>query len=150
MNLGSIYLITRDFASSVGFYEKFLGIPVTKLSSDRFAQFIFHGNNLSLMNGLYDRENPDKVVRQGVYSAMYDDAYAISQAPNSRKIVMNFFEQDLRSAYERILSLELSEYLTKVRYIYTSAPYYYFSLCDPDGNIIEVTGLYEPTQGEFD
>ena len=42
--------------------------------------------------------------------------------------------------YRRIKGLNISENITKIRYVCNVAPYYFFSFTDPDGNIIEVTG----------
>jgi len=46
--------------------------------------------------------------------------------------------------------LNISETLTKIKYVCNINPYYYFQLTDPDGNVIEVTGAFTPKDGEFD
>jgi hypothetical protein len=63
---------------------------------------------------------------------------------------LNFWDEDLRSEYERIKSLNISDNLTKIKYVCNVSPYYYFQLTDPDDNVIEVTGKYVPEEGEFD
>jgi lactoylglutathione lyase len=68
MHLGSTYLIVNDFEKSIEFYEKLLGMPVTSRNMHRFAQFIFEGTNISIMNGHFDTDNPDKVVHKGGYN----------------------------------------------------------------------------------
>ena len=150
MRLGSIYLIVNDFAKSIEFYEKLLEIPVTSKNLERFAQFIFDGHNISLMNGHFDTENPDKVVHKGEYTESMDALLNIALAPNTNKFVLNFWDEDLRSEYERVKSLNISDNLTGIKYVCAVSPYYYFQLTDPDGNVIEVTGAYEPEAGEFD
>ncbi len=149
MHLGSLYLIVNDFEKSIAFYEKLLEMPVTSKNMTRFAQFEFEGHNISIMNGHFDADNPDKVVHRGDRSDAPDDLRHIALAPNTRKFVLNFWDEDLRSEYERIKSLNLSESLTKIKYVCNVAPYYYFQLADPDGNVIEVTGAYTPHKGEF-
>ena len=150
MHLGSIYLIVNDFEESIAFYEKLLEVPVTSKNMSRFAQFILDGHNISIMNGHFDTDHPDKVVHKGEYSHAMDDLRTISLAPNTHKFVLNFWDEDLQREYERVKSLNISESLTKIKYVCNVAPYYYFQLTDPDGNVIEVTGAYTPKDGEFD
>jgi lactoylglutathione lyase len=37
-----------------------------------------------------------------------------------------------------------------MKYVCNVNSYYYFQLTDPDYNVIEITGNYTPTKGEFD
>lgn len=150
MHLGSIYLIVRDFQKSIIFYEKLLQMPVTKKNMDRFAMFDFEGKCIALMNGYFDSENPDKVIHKGEYLEYFDDLETISTLPNSRKSVLNFWDEDLREEYNRVKELDITDNITKIKYVCNISPYYYFQLTDPDGNIIEVTGDYHPEVGEFD
>jgi len=150
MHLGSIYLIVNDFEKSIAFYEKLLEITVTSKNMSRFAQFVFEGHNISIMNGHFDTDNPDKVVHKGDYTDSMDDLQNIALAPNTHKFVLNFWDEDLRSEYKRIKSLNISETITTIKYVCNVSPYYYFQLTDPDGNVIEVTGDYTPEAGEFD
>ena len=150
MHLGSIYLIVNDFDKSITFYEKLLQISVTRKNMNRFAMFEFEGNCIALMNGHFDVKNPEKVVHKGEYSPYFDDLQSIVALPNSRKVVLNFWDEDLQKEYERVKELGISEHLTKIKYVCNVFPYYYFQLTDPDGNVIEVTGEYIPKEGEFE
>lgn len=150
MHLGSIYLIVNDFNKSIGFYEKLLEMSATGRNMDRFAQFIFEGHNISIMNGHFDTEHPDKVIHKGEHTDSFDDLCSIALAPNTHKFVLNFWDEDLQSEYERVKSLDITATLTKIKYVCNVSPYYFFQLTDPDGNIIEVTGNYIPKSGEFD
>lgn len=149
MHLGSVYLIVNDFHKSVDFYEKLLEMPVTCKNMDRFAQFLFDGQNISIMNGHFDTDHPDQVVHGGGYNALFDDLRGMSLAPNTHKFVLNFWDEDLRKEYERVKNLNISENLTGIKYVCNASPYYFFQLTDPDGNIIEITGGYTPAPGEF-
>lgn len=150
MQLGSVYLIVNDFEKSIVFYEKLLEIPVTKRNMNRFAMFDFEGKCIALMNGHFDVENPDKVIHKGEYSKYFDDLETIALAPNSHKVIFNFWDDDLQREYERVKKLEITDHLTKIKYVCNVSPYYYFQLTDPDGNVIEVTGGYTPRDDEFD
>jgi lactoylglutathione lyase len=150
MRLGSIYLIVNDFEESIAFYEKLLEMAVSSRNMDRFAQFIFYGKNISIMNGHFDTEHPDKVVHKGEYSELFDDLQSKALSQNTHKFVLNFRDEDLQKEYERIKSLNLTKNLSKIKYVNNVSPYYFFCLTDPDGNIIEVTGNYSPKEGEFD
>lgn len=150
MHLGSVYLIVNDFEKSINFYEKILQMDVTHRNMDRFAMFCFEGNCISIMNGHFDSDNPDKVVHKGEYSEYFDDIKSMALAPNSHKFVFNFWDEDLQGEYERVKGLNITEKMTAIKYVCNVSPYYYFQFTDPDGNIIEVTGDYTPKNGEFD
>lgn len=149
MHLGSIYLIVNNFEKSIKFYEKLLQVPVTRRNMDRFAIFEFEGKCISIMNGHFDINNPDKVIYKGEYYADFDNMHEIALAPNTHKFVMNFWDEDLRKEHKRIKDLKISDNLTKIKYVCNVSPYYYFQFDDPDGNIIEVTGNYTPQADEF-
>lgn len=62
---GSIYLIARDFDESVQFYKSLLERDVAAQNMNRFAVFNIDGLCLSIMNGYFDSEHPDKVTSKG-------------------------------------------------------------------------------------
>jgi len=134
LHLGSIYLVVKDFRKSIDFYEKLLGIPLAFENKDRFASFQFEGHQICMLNGLFD-----------------DNDYfrEITLAPNTHKFTFNFCADDLRASHERIKVLGIAEDLSRVKYFCYVAPYYFFTLTDPDGNMIEVTGKYTPEENEF-
>lgn len=150
LHLGSIYLIVNDFEKSIDFYEKILQVPLASRNMDRFAVFSFEGHCISLMNAHFDTENPDKVVHKGERTALFDDLKAIATKANTQKFVLNFWDEDLEREYKRIKALNISNNLTKIKYVCNVSPYYYFQFTDPDDNVIEVTGGYTPKDGEFD
>jgi len=150
MHLGSIYLVVNDFEKSISFYEKLLEIPLTSENNGRFAQFVFEGHNISIMNGHFDVENPDKVVNKGNSDEWLADLQSRAAAPNTHKFVLNFGVENLKSEYNRIRDLNITENLSDIKYVCYVAPYYYFHFTDPDGNLIEVTGSYMPENDEFE
>ncbi|MDZ5016490.1 glyoxalase/bleomycin resistance/dioxygenase family protein [Clostridium perfringens] len=149
MHLGSIYLIVRDFNKSVVFYEKLLEMKVTAKNMERFAQFQFEGNNISIMNGYFDKQNPELTIHKGQYIEKFDNLATIADAENTNKFVLNFWVKDLEKERERIITLNISELVTEVKYVNNVMPYYYFQVEDPDGNVIEITGQYIPKEGEY-
>lgn len=149
MHLGSIYLIAKDFENSIEFYEKLLEMPVSKKNMDRFAMFDLNGQCISIMNAYFDSCNSEKVTHKGKFDEYFDDLVQISNLPNSRKVVLNFWDEDLRREFKRVKELNISNNVTDIKYVCNVSPYYYFQLTDPDGNIIEVTGDYVPEEGEF-
>lgn len=149
IHLGSIYLIAQNFQESIKFYEKLLEMPVSKKNMDGFAMFNFNGQCIGIMNGYFDTQNPDKVIHKGEFDNYFDNLVQISSLPNSRKVVLNFWDENLRREYERVKGLNISSNITGIKYVCNVSQYYYFQLTDPDGNIIEVTGEYVPERGEF-
>ncbi len=150
MHLGSVYLIVKDFSKSIQFYEKLLEMPVSAQNMQRFAQFYFDGKNISIMNGYFDALNPNLTVRKGEYIEEFDNLVSIAEANNTHKFVLNLWTENLEKERDRIEHLCISDRLTKIKYINNVSPYYYFQLTDPDGNVIEITGLYSPKKGEFE
>lgn len=150
MHLGSIYLIVRDFNKSLDFYEKLLEMNVTSKNMDRFAQFEFNGHNISIMNGYFDNRNPELTIHKGQYVEKFDNLVAISESKNTNKFVLNFWVDDLEKERARIINLNISDLVTKVKYVNNVMPYYYFQVADPDDNVIEITGHYIPIDGEYD
>lgn len=140
LHLGSIYLVVADINKSIEFYSKLLQMEVSCRNQNRFAQFIFEGHNISLYNPHFDEENPNKVVNIGNYDKEFDLTY-VTSAPNN-KFVLNFWIEDLKEEYERIISINISSKITNIKYVNAGTPYYYFQLKDPDNNIIEITGVY--------
>ena len=88
---------------------------------NRFAIFNIDGLCLSVMNGYFDSEHPEKVTTKG---KVYEE-------------------------YDRICALGISKQ-TEIRYINARNPYYYFSMKDPDDNTIEITGPYDEIGGEWE
>ncbi|MFW2491944.1 VOC family protein [Clostridium chromiireducens] len=149
MHLGSIYLIVKDFNKSIEFYEKLLEMKVTSVNMERFAQFEFEGHNISIMNGYFDNQNPELTIHKGEYVEKFDNLVAIADSKNTNKFVLNFWVEDLEKERERIIKLNISSLVTKIKYINNVMPYYYFQVEDPDGNAIEITGEYIEKEDEF-
>lgn len=128
MHLGSVYLIVNDFQKSIDFYKKILQMPVSAQNMDRFAMFSFEGTCIALMNGHFDTDNPDKVVHKGEYSKFFDDMKSMAKAPNTHKFVLNFWDDDLQKEYERIKGLNITDNLTKIKYVCNVHHIIFFSL----------------------
>lgn len=141
LHLGSIYLVVADINKSIDFYSNLLQMEVSCRNQNRFAEFIFEGHNISMYNPHFDGENPDKIISIGNYDKEFD-LTGTTSAPNKNKFVLNFWIEDLQREYQRIISLNISTKITKIKYLCSKTPYYYFQLKDPDDNIIEITGKY--------
>ncbi|MCL2199328.1 MAG: helix-turn-helix domain-containing protein [Defluviitaleaceae bacterium] len=113
-----MYLIVKDFAKSVDFYEKLLSMRVSTVGANRFAQFFFDGICMSIMNEAH--------LPGHDYSGCGDHKFAL-----------NFWIADLSAEYERVKSLNIGR-ITKI--INPHSNYHFFNIYDPDGNVIEITG----------
>lgn len=117
-----LYLLVKDFARSVHFYEKLLDKRATVLGCNRFAEFRFDGKCwLSIMNA---RHRPDYVYTE----------------TNDHKFVLNLWIKDLAQEHRRIMDLRIGP-VTEVMHPHSN--YYLFNVIDPDKNIIEITGNYK-------
>lgn len=144
LNLGSVYLITRDWNASLRFYQALLDMPPTARNQDRWAQFNFRGHCIALYNPAYDQA---RIAQGGDLSLHYNAAYL--ERLQSRPIVygnnavLNFGTGDLRTEYARVKALGIGP-VSAIQYVNIASPYYFFTLEDPDGNTVEITGAYEP------
>lgn len=116
-----MYLIVKDFRLSIAFYEKLLNRRATILGHNRFAQFRFNGNC--------------------ILSIMQEGHLENYQAPppGSHKFALNLWTTDLAQESARIEKLNIGPF-TEITCHHPT--YYYFSLLDPDYNLIEITGEY--------
>ena len=117
LRLGSVYLIVKDIAASVRFYEKLLSMTVTNRYAT-FAEFHFDNQCISLM---------DESRLPG-----HD-----STGQGSHKFVLNFYIKDLQAEHMRVKALKIGD-VTEIRQATPS--YYFFEVRDPVNNVIEITG----------
>lgn len=148
MRYGSIYLVVKDFAKSLAFYEQLLDMKVSAVNGNRFAVFNNDGLNICIFNGYYDAEHPELLETKGNAYPIYDDAAAIADSENHRKVFINLGVPDLQEEYDRIVGLRIANELTPIRYLKVFSPYWYFTFMDPDGNPIEITGEYRENENE--
>ena len=139
-------LLLRILRARWSFIKTFFERDVAAQNKTRFACFQIDGLGLSVMNGKFDAEYPDKVVYKGSTYELYDNMERIADSQNSGKVVINLCTDDLKKEYQRIKDLGIGTDLTVIRYINAGSPYWYFCLKDLDGNTIEITGNY--TEGE--
>ena len=127
----------------MAFYTAFLGKGPDRQNRTRFAQFRVGGTILSLFNPQFDK---DLIASGADVSAVYSDAYlAYSRTATIRygnNVVLNFGVDDLAAEYTRVQKLALGA-VSDILYLNSAAPYYFFTLIDPDGNTLEITGPYE-------
>ncbi|MCL2387086.1 MAG: helix-turn-helix domain-containing protein [Defluviitaleaceae bacterium] len=115
-----MYLIVKDFAKSINFYEKLLCMQAFTIGKNRFAQFFINGTCMAIMNEAH-LPNHD-------YTGTGD-----------HKFVLNFWIPNLSAEHQRVKSLNIG--LT-TNIIQAHSNYYFFQVYDPDNNVIEITGKY--------
>ena len=95
-----------------------------------------------ILNGMaFDEE----LIKQNKTDEHFNEAYltdfACKQKAVNTMVTFNYECEDLRYEYERLKKLQIGK-LSDLRYVNIKAPYYYFTIEDPDGNELEVTGPY--------
>lgn len=144
LKLGSTYLIVKDIDKSIEFYKKLLDMEVTAQNFTRWAQFNFGNHCIALFNPKYDQE---ELHNNHNSAKAYSDGYLKDYIQNDKgivygnNIVHNFYIDDLEKEYKRLQSLNIGE-LSKIMLINIKEPYYFFTIRDPDGNTLEITGNY--------
>jgi lactoylglutathione lyase len=143
LHLGSVYLTVRDMERTVAFYTALLGMQPTARTADRWAQFDFDGKCIALYCPAYDdRRIAARDDLQGHYNEAYLRQHAEKQTRYGDGVVLNFWTEDLRAEYERVARLGIGPMSPEMLYVNISSPYYFFTVYDPDGNPIEITGAY--------
>ena len=112
-----LYLIVKDFAKSIAFYEKLLDKPASIIGFNRFAEFRFDGKCwLSIMN--------EKHLHEHDYTGSGD-----------RKFTLNLWSSDLQKEHTRLKNLNIGD-MTDICHPHSN--YYFFHIIDPDSNVIEI------------
>lgn len=140
MRLGTTYICVKDIEKSLSFYKSLLNQEPLYNNDNRWITFDC-GNYLSLYNKQYDLD----LVKNNLSNDKFNQAYLniLNQEENgyNNLIVFNFEVDDLNSEYQRLKSLQIGE-LSQICYVNIHIPYWYFTIKDPDGNILEITGEY--------
>ena len=140
MRLGTTYICVADMKKSLDFYKKLLQQEPLYCNDDRWITFAC---GLSLYNKEYD-ENLIKRGGDSHFSPAYLDNFSKTDFPRKNNIVIfNFVVDDLKSEYERVKRLFIDK-VSEIIFVNVYMPYYYFNVVDPDGNVLEITGNYEP------
>jgi lactoylglutathione lyase len=140
------YLIVKDMEASIAFYTAYFGQKPTYYCPGRFVNFDADNTRLSMYNPKYD----EKLIESGAdLSKHYNKAYLDSSlggknnpAKYGNNVVLNIGVDDLTAEYERVKSLGIGV-VSEIMYINIAAPYWFFTIYDPDGNCLEITGGYE-------
>lgn len=146
LKLGSTYLFVKDMEKSIVFYEQLLEMKVTSKNYNRWAQFDFKGNCIGLMNQKYDDERIKNTEEsEDVYSKEYLKKYENYKITYGNNFVLNFYIDDLKAEYKRLKNLNIGR-VSSIMYLNVASPYYFFTVEDPDGNVLEITGNYQTTE----
>lgn len=139
LKLCSTYLIVKDLERSVHFYASLLEREPEGRVPRRWVEFHGPGYCLALFDPSYDRE----LLRSGRdLEGRYNEAYMRTidrPAVYGNNVVLNFYAPDLAAERGRVEALRLGP-VSEIQYINISAPYYCFTLGDPDGNLVEIAG----------
>lgn len=138
MELCCTYIETNKFKEVVSFYEKILQIKPNIYTKNRWVEFEC-GNKLSIYNRKFDEE---KLKNEN--SINYNEAYIKDFKKEQNKkfnniITLNFYTKDLNTEYSRIKELNIGE-ISEIMYVNITEPYYYFTIKDPEGNLLEICG----------
>jgi transcriptional regulator with XRE-family HTH domain len=123
LRLSSVYLITKNMAESINFYEKLLCMRVST-RHPVFAEFFFDSHCIALMD----------VAKLPEHDSVYK---------GSHKFVLNFSVTDLVAEQLRIKNLDIGKVGDIKRGHET---YYFFNVIDPDGNVCEINGQVYDTR----
>ncbi len=137
MELCCTYIETNKFKEVVSFYEKILQIKPNVYTKDRWVEFEI-GNRLSIYNKKFDE---DRIKNNNAnYNEAYIKDFSKSQDRKVNNIItLNFYTEDLNLEYSRIKELNIEE-ISEIMYVNITEPYYYFTIKDPEGNLLEICG----------
>lgn len=138
MELCCTYIETNRFKEVVSFYENILQIKPNIYTEDRWVEFEC-GNRLSIYNRKFDEEKL-KNKNSINYNEAYINDFKMEQDRKVNNIItLNFYTEDLNTEYSRIKELNIGE-ISEIMYVNITEPYYYFTIKDPEGNLLEICG----------
>lgn len=138
MELCCTYIETNKFKEVVSFYEKILQIKPNIYTKNRWVEFEI-GNKLSIYNIKFDEDkikNKNDINYNGAYIKEFNKA---QDKKANNIITLNFYTEDLKKDYLRIKELNIGE-ISEIMYVNITEPYYYFTIKDPEGNLLEICG----------
>lgn len=145
MRLECVYINAQHFHDTVDFYEQLLQQKGREITPQRWVEFSC-GHTLAVLHAEYDAEFAKQ--KQNV-KEHYNDAYVRDciQTVNQGNDIMvqNYVCEDLHMEYERLKSLQIPS-LSPLYYVSITMPYWYFNITDPEGNVLEITGPYDPSK----
>lgn len=138
MELCCTYIETNRFMEVISFYEKILQINPNIYTENRWVEFECR-NKLAIYNRKFDEE---KISSRN--NVNYNDAYIkdFNKEQNIKMnniITLNFYTENLNAEYLRIKALNIGE-ISEIMYVNITEPYYYFTIKDPEGNLLEICG----------
>ena len=140
MTLGTMYISVGNLEKSIDFYKLLLQEEPLYTNDDRWVQF---SNKIALYNKAYDEKIIDREPSERFNQAYIDDFYKSNGALKNNLVVFNFEVDDLKYEYQRLKNLNIGD-VSELMYVNVHMPYWYFNIIDPDGNVLEITGQYEP------
>lgn len=138
MFLATTYIYVNDINISTEFYKKLLSEEPLCVNEDRWVQF---SNKIALYNKKYDEKIISKEHSSRFNKEYIDEFYKDTDEKKNNVVVFNFYTDDLKAEYERLIKLGIGE-VSPLMYVNVFMPYWYFNITDPDGNTIEITGNY--------
>ena len=138
MKLGTTYINVTDMNRSLDFYKKLLECEPVGKNLDRWATFEC-ASSISLYNRKYDENLIRSPENHGAFNFSYIAMLSRKESEKKNNVmVLNFMVEDLDAEYKRIKELNIGD-VSEIMYIGVNVPYWYFTVTDPDGNIIEIT-----------
>lgn len=143
LHLGSTYIITEKFEKCIEFYTKLLDMQPSGMNKNRWCEFNFDNKCIAINNLKFDAEY---IKECDAISKHYNDNYLDWWLKDYRynkgnNFVLNFWAENLNNEIDRLKALGLV--VSKVKYVNIAMPYWFVTVYDPDGNMIEITGDYK-------
>lgn len=138
MRLATTYICVKDIEKSLYFYKTLLNQEPLYCNDNRWITFDC-GNYLSLYNEQYDLDLIENKLDHNKFNQAYRETLLQEEIRHNDIVVFNFEVDDLRQEYQRLKALQIGE-LSEMYYVNIHIPYWYFTIKDPDGNILEITG----------
>lgn len=95
-----------------------------------------------LYNKQYDTELVKNSLNSDKFNQVYLDLLNQEEKNYNDIVIFNFEVDDLKGEYQRLKMLKIGE-LSDICYVNIHMPYWYFTIKDPDGNVLEITGSYK-------
>ena len=136
MELYCTYIETKKFDKVVSFYEKVMQVNPNIYTEDRWVEFDI-GNKLAIYNRKYDEEKINKNDNVNFNEEYIKNLNNQQKSKMNNIITLNFYTEKLKDEYDRIKELHVGN-ISEIMYVNIKEPYYYFTIQDPEGNLLEI------------
>lgn len=138
LKFGCVYLVVKNIKKSAKFYCTLLNTTIDKKFEDRWVQIKSSNEfTIGLLRADYDIE---KIKTGSGLDSHYNQSFIDNLQQKfivGNTTVINLSSNEFQKDYERIKA-NWPDKTSAIQYVNFMFPYYFFTITDPDGHVVEI------------